>query len=185
MAHEKTGVSRVDNPAQRLGEVIRGVDNTGNVDHEDVAEGTPLLDAKVAHFNVTGAVGRAIMIDKFDGGVIVFVELRIGTVTKTLMPEKAFSGRSEAKKAKFVGVGLVLTKTATINTGPDVVRSLVGGSGSEATEFAETRHRISNLGAGRNGRWGRCREGSNGNAPRRRFGTGSDNWRCSLCFGQG
>ena len=42
--------------------------------HDDTAKRAPLLEAKVSKFDVAGAVGRAIMVDNLDGGIIVFID---------------------------------------------------------------------------------------------------------------
>ena len=65
----------MENPAEGLSEVVSGIDYARNVTHDDIAEGTPLLKAKVSSFDVVaGVISRAIMVDNLGGRVIVFIE---------------------------------------------------------------------------------------------------------------
>ena len=62
MTHDKAGVTGVKNPAEGLSEVVSGIDYARNVTHDDIAQGTPLLEAEVSNFDVAGAVSGAIIL---------------------------------------------------------------------------------------------------------------------------
>ena len=72
MAHEEPHMPGVEYPAERFGECVCRLDDPGDVLEFDFPEGTPLLESKVSDGNVAGAGGGSIIIDDFDGGVIVF-----------------------------------------------------------------------------------------------------------------
>lgn len=65
----------MENPAERLGMVIRGIDDTiRDVDHDDAAGIFPILNGKVLDVNVKRAFSRNFGVDHFDGRHVVIVE---------------------------------------------------------------------------------------------------------------
>ena len=74
MAHNTTGMSRVKNPSERLGQVISRVEDARDKNHKDVAIVFPILDRKVLDVNVARTFSRMASIDHFDGSGIVFID---------------------------------------------------------------------------------------------------------------
>ena len=62
------------NPTKGLGEVITGVQDAGQMTHEDFFLGAPFLDGKVLDFDMTSAWRRAVLIDHVEGCLVVDVE---------------------------------------------------------------------------------------------------------------
>ena len=58
MTHNASRMAGMEDPAQGLGEVIRGVDDTRDVAHDNVASLLPVLNGKVLDINVTRTFGR-------------------------------------------------------------------------------------------------------------------------------
>ena len=73
MAHDAAGMALMEDPAERLGKIIRGVDDAGDVSHYNVTSFFPILDGKVLDVNVSGSLGRYFCVDHVDGRHIVFI----------------------------------------------------------------------------------------------------------------
>ena len=64
----------MEDPAERFGEVIRWVENSSNMVHDNILGVLPVLNGKVLDVNVTGALGRDLRVDHVDSRHIVFVD---------------------------------------------------------------------------------------------------------------
>jgi hypothetical protein len=74
VSHGAAGVTRVKGPTESFGFLIRRVQDTGEVAHDNQPIGTPFLNSEVLNVNVTGARGRLVLIDHVAGGTIVNVK---------------------------------------------------------------------------------------------------------------
>jgi len=74
VTHDATGVAFVQHPAKRLGEVVRGIDDPGDVAHDEIAGVFPVLDGEVLDVDMTGTLGRNLGIDHLECGDVVDVE---------------------------------------------------------------------------------------------------------------
>ena len=74
MAHDAACMAAVKNPSQRFGHIIGGVDDAGDVVHDDVASVLPFLDGKMLDVDVPRAFGGHACIDHANGRHVVFVD---------------------------------------------------------------------------------------------------------------
>ena len=58
VAHQATGVSRMEDPCKGFSEHIGGVDGAGDVCHFDETIASPVLDGEEWDFDVTAALSR-------------------------------------------------------------------------------------------------------------------------------
>ena len=86
VSHGAAGVAAVKDPAEVLGELVRRVDDTGQVAHDNVALLAPFLDSEVLYIDMTGTFGRAGGVDHIDGCLVIFMK----------------NGGAGLSKAKFV-----------------------------------------------------------------------------------
>jgi len=63
----------VKDPAKGLGQNIRWIDNSRDVFEDNVANSTPMLEAKVTDLDVAGSVSGTTMIHNLDRGVVVLI----------------------------------------------------------------------------------------------------------------
>ena len=73
MTHKTTAVARVKNPSKWLRQVIRYINNSWDMAHDNVTLFTPILDGKVLNINMTGSLSRDTIIDHIDSGHIIFI----------------------------------------------------------------------------------------------------------------
>ena len=74
MPHNPAGVTIMWDPAKRLGEVVRAVDDAGHMMKDNVAGFFPILDRKVLDINMTGTVGGYLGIDDIDSRDVVHMD---------------------------------------------------------------------------------------------------------------
>lgn len=111
VSHEATSVTGMEDPSERLREVVGRVDNAGNVTHDDVAGVVPILNSKMLDVNVTRAFGRYTSVDHLDGRHVVFVD---GRGTDLWEPQflqdrakilRMFGCQDRSEKLSFSGAG--------------------------------------------------------------------------------
>ena len=76
VSHDAACMSRMENPAERLREVVGRIDDAWNMAHDDVAGVVPILNGKMLDVNVTRAFGGNASVDHFDSRHVVFVDRR-------------------------------------------------------------------------------------------------------------
>ena len=67
-------MSVMQDPPKGFRHVIRWVDDSRDVDHDNVAILFPVLDGKVLDINVPRAIGGVTGIDELNGGLVVLVD---------------------------------------------------------------------------------------------------------------
>ena len=83
MAHQATSMAGVEDPSERLGEIIGGVDDPGDVTHFDIASFLPILNCKELYIDVPRAIGGHVGVDHIDSREIVFKYQGRVRLTKT------------------------------------------------------------------------------------------------------
>ena len=74
VSHGAAGMAAVKDPAKVLGELVRRVDDTGQVAHDNVALLAPFLDSEVLDIDMAGTFGRAGGADHIDGCLVIFMK---------------------------------------------------------------------------------------------------------------
>jgi len=114
VTHGAAGMAAVKDPAEVLGELIRRVDDTGQVAHDNVALLAPFLDSEVLYIDMTGTFGRAGGVDHIDGCLVIFMK----------------DGGAGLGKAKFVEDSTkILGDFGGMNGGDEFSFSRAGGDG--------------------------------------------------------
>ena len=83
VSHHALNMSGVQNPSERLGECIWGVDDTRDVAHFDVSSNFPILDGKVLDVDVVGVISGNLIINHKDGQHVVLVDGHRGFLLET------------------------------------------------------------------------------------------------------
>ena len=73
MPHEIRCVAMVEYPTQSLGEHIRRIDDTGQMNQDYVLHESPVLKRKVPNFDMTRAISRSVVIDDLDSRIVVLI----------------------------------------------------------------------------------------------------------------
>ena len=73
MPHEIGCMSMMEHPTQRLGEHIRRIDHTRQMNQDYIPHESPVLKCEVPNFDVTRAISRSVVIDDLDSRIVVFV----------------------------------------------------------------------------------------------------------------
>ena len=124
-------MAAVKDPAKVLGELVRRVDDTGQVAHDNVALLAPFLDSEVLYIDMAGTFGRAGGVDHIDSCLVIFMK----------------DGGAGLGKAKFVEDGTkILGNFGGMDSSDDgrLDFGLVGNSGASEAE-AETGDRMASL----------------------------------------
>jgi len=74
VTHNASRMASMENPAQGLREVIRRIDDTWDVAHDNVASLLPILNGKVLDINVMRTLSRNTSINHLDSRHVVFVD---------------------------------------------------------------------------------------------------------------
>ncbi len=74
MTHQTSAMTSMEDPAEGLGKVVRWVENSSDVVHDNVLRVLPVLDGKVLDINVTRTFRRDLGVDHIDSRHIVFVD---------------------------------------------------------------------------------------------------------------
>lgn len=87
VTHGATSVTGVECPAEGLGTLVGGVDDAGDVVHDDISTLTPLLNGKMLNVDVTRARRRLAVINHGNGSQILFIEGGGSRLRKTKLGE--------------------------------------------------------------------------------------------------
>jgi len=74
VTHDASRMVSMENPKQGLREVIRRIDDSWDVAHDNVASLLPILNGKVLDINVTGTLSKNTSINHLDSRHVVFVD---------------------------------------------------------------------------------------------------------------
>ena len=74
VAHEVSNKGVVSSSWERLGARVSGVDGTWHMSNGDMTKGTPLLESKVANFDVSGSFGWTVVIGNVFCRSVVFIK---------------------------------------------------------------------------------------------------------------
>ena len=97
MSHDITRMPRVKDPAKRLSQVIRWIDDSRDVFHNNITAGFPILDCKEPDINMTRPFSRFIGIDNINCRLVIFID---GCWTFLWKPEFA---KDRSEKASSLG----------------------------------------------------------------------------------
>lgn len=74
VSHDTASMTLMKDPSQRLGEVVRGIEDPWNVTHHNVPSIFPILDGKELDVNVARSLSGDLRIDHPDGRHVVIVD---------------------------------------------------------------------------------------------------------------
>ena len=74
MAHDAACMAFMEDPSQRLSQIVRAIDGARDEIQNNVTSIFPVLDGKVLDVNVTGTLSGNLSVDHIDSGLVVQVQ---------------------------------------------------------------------------------------------------------------
>ena len=71
MSHATTGMTGMQNPSKRLGEIITGIENPRKMLHDEIFLLAPFLDSEMLDVNVSSTGSRTLFIDHLESSHVV------------------------------------------------------------------------------------------------------------------